>query len=111
MRRRDCPDALAEQLLLLTLATEQALAREDFGEATALFDRRDQILTRLEALALTPGAERRLGEVQVIEAGLAARLREWRTSLVEQIVAGRREGRAASAYRSPDPMITYDTLG
>lgn len=98
MPLKPSPEALAEQLFLLTLATEQAIGREDWLEAGALFDRRDEILSRLEALSITPAARKRLEDVGRLEAAFATRMNEWRRTLLDQIAVDRRERKAASAY-------------
>jgi hypothetical protein len=105
------PEALAEQLFLLTLATEQAIGREDWNEANALFDRRDDILARLEALQLTPSARKRLNDVGSLEKAFATRLREWRRSLLDQICAERKERNAASAYGGATRQPFFESAG
>lgn len=105
------PEALAEQLFLLTLATEQAIGREDWNEANALFDRRDHILGRLEALRMTPAARQRLDDVSSLEKALSTRLREWRRSLLEEITVERRERSAASAYGSGARRPLFESAG
>lgn len=99
MRLEASPEALAEQMLLLTLAADQALTREDWDEARALMDRREAILTRLEQVELTPEAEEHLDQVQRLEAMLLARMNAHRSEVIGQIILDRRQSQAADHYR------------
>lgn len=111
MRPKASSEALAEQLYLLTLATEQALVKEDWVESDALFRRRDEILTKLESMLLTEAAITRLGEVQRIESELASSLKRWKSSLVEQITAGKRERKAVNVYGNRLSHNAFDATG
>ena len=86
-------------MLLLTLASEQAFVREDWDEAHALMERREQILDRLEAIGMTPQARECLDQVQRLEASLMGRLQAQRASMVGQIITERRQNQAADTYR------------
>jgi hypothetical protein len=86
-------------MLLLTLAAEQALSREDWHEADALMARRGSILNRLEGMSLNPQANAYLDQVQRLEASLLGRMNAQRSSIVGEIINERRQGQAADLYR------------
>ncbi len=92
------PEALSEQLLLLTLATEQALIKEDFSEASALLNRREQLLAILGELKQSDRSRRTLVEVQRRERSLMDSLQRWKSSIVDEMAVGIRSRKMAGTY-------------
>lgn len=107
MRLNPSPEALAEQMLLLTLAADQAFSREDWQEAEALMDRRAQILSRLETVTITPSASAHLDQVQRLEATLLGRMNAQRSNLIGDIIQERRQNHAAATYRQAGSQAEF----
>ena len=96
---RPNPQALADQLLLLTLATEQAIVSEDWAEVDGLFVRREDILDKLGGLPIAKDVSHQLEQIQRLEGALLGRLESMRSSVVGQIIQERRQGKAAQLYK------------
>lgn len=100
MHLKPSPDALAQQLYLLTLTLEHALGREDWEEANALFLRREAVLDLLESVQITPSANQVLGQVQHLEASMINQLRTMQMQLASEQRADHEGRRARKVYRT-----------
>lgn len=110
MRPKPSPDALAQQMLLLTLALDHALGREDWQESNALFQRREQILDQLESVPLTRSVNDVLAHIQLLEADMVDRLRTMQRSLAQDQRDQWESRRARRAYRAPGTAISWDAM-
>lgn len=108
MRPKPSPDALAEQMLLLTLALDHALGREDWEESNALFLRREQILDQLEGLPHSPKSSTVLGKVQILEANMIERLRAMQIGLARDHQVELDARRARKAYHDGTSTLMLD---
>lgn len=110
MRPKPSPDALAQQLYLLTLTMEHALGREDWEEANALFTRREEVLGLLEGVGITASANLVLGQVQQLESGMVEQLRTMQIQLAHEHRTDHEGRRARKAYRTTDSATMGVTL-
>ncbi|MCC7435479.1 MAG: hypothetical protein IT363_12400 [Methanoregulaceae archaeon] len=110
MQVKPSPDALAQQMLLLTLALDHALGREDWEESNALFHRREQILDQLEAVPMTRSVNDVLAKIQVLEADMVDRLRTMQRSLAQDQRDQWESRRARRAYRGTGMPVSWDAI-
>lgn len=110
MPLKPSPDALAQQLWLLTLTLEHALGREDWEEANALFNRREEVLMQLEGLPITATADAMLGQVQQLECGMIDQLRTMQIQLASEHKTEMDSRRARKAYRTSSSATMGVTL-
>lgn len=110
MPLKPSPDALAQQLWLLTLTLEHALGREDWEEANALFNRREDVLLQLEGLRITATANAMLGKVQQRESGMIDQLRTMQIQLASEHKTEMDGRRARKAYRTSSSATMGVTL-
>jgi hypothetical protein len=90
------PSADVAQLRLLSLAVDDALARDDLDEAFALLDRRQECLAALDRAGVTLEGEE-LRELVALNDRLASRLRAGQGRLAD---AGRVQAQTARAVRA-----------
>lgn len=110
MRVKPSPDALAQQMLLLTLALDHALGREDWQESNALFSRREQLLDQLESVPMTRSVNEVLSKIELLEANMVDRLRSMQRSLAQDQRDQWESRRARRAYRGAGTSVSWDAM-
>lgn len=108
MQPQPSHDALAQQMLLLTLALDHALGREDWEEANALFTRREEILDQMDSLIPTRTSRLILGQVQTLEADMIERVRSMQLSLANDHRQNWEVQRARATYVEPEGSMILD---
>ncbi len=84
---------MPDRLFLLSLALEDALARENWSEAQSLFDERAEEIAQISEM--TPD---RLQQIQEIEQRIFFRLRLRRSEVLEKISRSSKVMKAVKAY-------------
>jgi len=108
MRPKPSPDALAQQLLLLTYALDHALGREDWEESNSLFLRREEILGQLERLPRSTTSNETLDRIQLLEANMIERLRSMQIGLARDHKAEIDSHKARRAYHDGATTLMLD---
>jgi hypothetical protein len=85
--------------LVTTLACEQALIEENWSEAQALLDLREELLSSLDGLSLTEEATLMLRKTAEAEERVIQALQAARSRLVSESARSTDQQRAAAAYR------------
>lgn len=91
------PEATVGHLRLLSLALDDALAREDLDEAFSLLDQREQCIAGLKAAGITM-ASQELAELVALNDRLARRLRAGQSRMAETAREQAKAVQAARAY-------------
>lgn len=91
------PKATVAHLRLLSLALDDALAREDLDEAFTLLDQREQCIAALKDDGITIETQE-LAELMALNERLARRLRAGQTRMAETARAQAKAVQAAKAY-------------
>ncbi|MEQ1933253.1 MAG: flagellar protein FliT [Fimbriimonadaceae bacterium] len=98
------PEALAQQLYLVSLALERALLAEDWVEVDALFNGRATLIERLQDLRPVGRARTIIDMVQNHEKGLFSCLSAIRSSIGQEMGAMDRARTAERAYQSASAL-------
>ncbi|MEQ1823125.1 MAG: flagellar protein FliT [Fimbriimonadaceae bacterium] len=98
------PEALAQQLYLVSLALERALMAEDWVEVDALFGSRANLIERLQTVRPVGRARELIDLVQTHEKGLFARLNSIRSAIGQEMGTMDRARIAERAYQTSSAL-------
>ena len=89
----------AQDLLVLSLALEESLAREDWSTADALLTRRQGIIESLEGEHATPAADQ-LAAIRDVETRIVLQLNEGRRDIIASLNSASKGRDMIRAYRA-----------
>lgn len=92
----------------MTLALEEAVAREAWSEIDMLFDRRERLIQQLRSMALDPRSVQVVAEVRRVDDRIAKTLTEGKAAVQADLQAGARSRKAAKAYAQNATIAALD---
>lgn len=91
-------ESIARTLLVVTLALEDAVARDDSRETDCLVRRRQELLDQLDGGSLSPDVGAILTRAAGVEKRVLANLETSRSAVAKQLMDRHRRKRAGKAY-------------